>query len=67
MMRINSYRHLNRMKIYEGFPFDIAGPVDFRRVVDRDEEYDPESLILSFETFYPGQLGQHPAGDLCTE
>jgi hypothetical protein len=55
------------MKIYEGFPFDIAGPVDFRRVVDRDEEYDPESLILSFETFYPGQLGQHPAGDLCTE
>jgi len=54
------------MRMYQSFPFDIAGPIDFRKLVVKDEEYSSESLVLAFETFYPGELGQHPAGDLCT-
>lgn len=36
-MRINSFKHLNRMRVYQAYPFDIAGPVDFRRIIDKDE------------------------------
>ena len=31
------------------------------------EEYDPNILTLPYETFYPGILGQHVDGDLCTK
>lgn len=46
--RINNYKHLNRMRIYTADPMDIAGPVDFRQLIIGAEEYDPESLILSY-------------------
>jgi hypothetical protein len=66
MLRITGFQNLNRMRIYSQDPFDIAGPVDFRQLIIGYEEYNPDILILSYETFYPAQLGQHPAGDLCT-
>lgn len=46
--RINNFKHLNRMRIYESDPMDIAGPVDFRQLIIGREEYDPETLILSY-------------------
>jgi hypothetical protein len=53
-LRIVGYKNLNRMRMYQSWPFDIAGPIDFRKLVINDEEYNPQSLILAFETFYPG-------------
>ena len=67
MMRINRFQNLNRMRIYWSDPMVIAGPVDFRQLVVGQEEFDPEYLILPYETFYPGQVGQHPENDLCTK
>ena len=67
MLRVTGFRNLNRMRIYQRDPMDIAGPVDFRQVMTGYEEYNPDILVMSYETFYPGQLGQHPAGDLCTK
>ena len=55
------------MKIYIPDPFNIAGPVDFRQLLIGQEEYDPDVLTLPYETFYPGMLGQHRDGDLCTK
>ena len=66
LMRINSYRNLNRMRIYQTNALNIAGPVDFRQLLVGREEYDPNILILPYESFYPGQVGQHPENDLCT-
>ena len=31
----------------------IAGPYDFIRYIQGYDEYDPDVLIMNFETFYP--------------
>lgn len=67
MWRITNYRNLNRMKIYDNDAMKIAGPVDFRQFVNGYEEYDPEYLLMPYETFYPGQITQHPENDRCTK
>ena len=56
LARINNYRNLNRMRIYNKDAFDIAGPVDFRQLLVGQEEYDPRVLTLPYESFYPGQI-----------
>ena len=65
MLRINNFRNLNRMKIYSQLALSIAGPVDFRQLLIGQEEYDPQIILMPYETFYPGQT-DHPDGDLCT-
>ena len=37
LMRINSYRNLNRMRIYQTNALNIAGPVDFRQLLAGQE------------------------------
>ena len=41
MLRIIGHQNLNRMRMYERDPMNIAGPVDFRQLVIGAEEYDP--------------------------
>ena len=53
------------MRVFESDPFTIAGPVDFRQVVRKQEEYDPQNLMILYETFNPGPWFFHPEGDLC--
>ena len=53
------------MRIYDPDAANIAGPVDFRQLLVRQEEYDPNILILAYETIYPAPIGQHPIEDLC--
>ena len=65
LWRITNFKNLNRMRIYDYDPMDIAGPIDFRQLVSGRDEYDPNVLILSYESFYPAQLTQHPARDMC--
>lgn len=60
LMKITGYRNINRMRIYRVNPLLVAGPVDFRQLLQGQEEYDPDILLLPYETFYPGQVGQHP-------
>jgi len=67
MLRINNYRNLNRMRIYDNYASGIAGPIDFRQLLIGQEEYDPDVLTLSYETFYPAQVTEHPLKDLCTK
>ena len=59
-MKITGYANINRMRIYQQNPLSIAGPVDFRQLLIGQEEYDPDVLILPYESFYPGQIEQHP-------
>ena len=37
MLRINNYRNLNRMRIYDNDAMNIAGPIDFRQLLIGDE------------------------------
>lgn len=67
LLRVTNFPNLNRMRIYEKNALAIAGPIDFRQVVDGYEEYDPDILIIQFEYFYPGQVGRPPFGDLRTK
>ena len=67
MGRITNFRNLNRMNIYLSDAMSIAGPMDFRQFVTLEEEYDPDILMMRYETFYPGQLTQHPEEDRCTK
>ena len=41
LWRITSFKNLNRMRIYNSDPMDIAGPIDFRQLIIGKEEYDP--------------------------
>ena len=54
------------MRIYSDIALSIAGPFDFRQIVKGMEVYDPEILMLPFESFYPGQANRPPLDDLCT-
>ena len=63
--RINNFRNLNRMRIFTGDPFPIAGPIDWRQVVHRQEEYNPEFLMVPLERFNPGPFYFHPEPDVC--
>lgn len=65
MRRINNFRNLNRMRIYTSDPFNIAGPVDWRQFIYRQEEYDPQVLFVPYERFNPSPMGMHPVADLC--
>ena len=56
MRRINNFRNLNRMRIYDSYALSIAGPIDFRQLLVGQEEYDPGVLTLPYETFYPAQV-----------
>lgn len=66
LWRITGYRNVNRMQIYSDVALNIAGPFDFRQVVNGMEEYSPDILMLPFEIFYPGQIDRPPFDDLCT-
>ena len=65
LRRINNFRNLNRMRIYSSHPFTIAGPIDWRQVVHRQQEYDPQNLMIPYEVFNPGPFFFHPEGDIC--
>lgn len=36
-LRIVNIKNLNRMRMYQSWPFDIAGPIDFRKLIVKDE------------------------------
>lgn len=56
MLRINNYRNLNRMRIYDSYASSIAGPIDFRQLLVGQEEYDRDVLTMPYDTFYPAQV-----------
>ena len=41
LYRVTNFRNINRMRIYSELALNIAGPFDFRQVVNGEEEYDP--------------------------
>ena len=67
LWRITNFRNINRMRIYDNYAMLVAGPIDFSQLLVGQEEYDPDIILLPYETFYPAQLIQHPLGDLCTK
>ena len=67
MLRINNYRNLNRMRIYDNYASSIAGPIDFRQLLVGQEEYDVDVLTMPYDSFYPAQVAEHPLKDLCTK
>jgi hypothetical protein len=52
-LREISLNNTNRYNIFLRDAMEIAGPHDFRWIVRGVEEYDPDYLILDYETFYP--------------
>jgi hypothetical protein len=52
-LREISFNNTNRYNIFLRDAFEIAGTSDFRWVVRGAEEYDPDYLIMDYETFYP--------------
>jgi hypothetical protein len=67
MWRITNYRNINRMRLYHPYASSIAGPIDFRQFIIGQEEYDPQTLCMPYETFYPAQVTEHPEKDRCTK
>jgi len=66
LWRITNFRNINRMRIYDNYAMIVAGPIDFNQLLVGQEEYDPDIILMPYETFYPAQLIQHPLGDMCT-
>ncbi len=67
ILRVTRYQNLNRIRVYQADAMQIAGPVDWRQLLIGEEEFNPDFLLLPYETFYPGQVGQHPENDLCVK
>ena len=65
LLRINNYRNLNRMRIYDNDAMMVAGPIDFRQLLISEEEYDIDVLVMPYDSFYPGQTNQHIENDRC--
>ena len=53
LLRIISHYNTNCYNIYQQDAMQIAGPYDFIRYIQGYDEYDPDVLIMNFETFYP--------------
>jgi hypothetical protein len=53
LLRIISHNNTNRYNLWLRDAMEIAGPHNFRWMVRGMEEYDPDYLIMSYDTFYP--------------
>ena len=55
MLRVSNYRNVNRMQMYHRNALYIAGPTDFRQVLQGEEEYSSDILLMHIEYFYPAE------------
>ena len=53
LLRIISSFNTNRYNIFDRDAMHIAGPYNFRQYIQGYDEYDPDILIMGFDTFYP--------------
>lgn len=53
LLRIINHRNTNNYNIFLRDAMQIAGPYDFRQYIQGYEEYDPDVLVLGFDSFYP--------------
>lgn len=53
LLRIISHTNTNKYNIYLRDAVMIAGPNDFRQLIQGEEEYDPDILLMEYATFYP--------------
>ena len=63
--RVVTYQNINRMRFYYPEAASIAGSIDFRQVVQGDEEQNPNILILHQLYYYPSQANHYPYRDKC--
>lgn len=65
--RLSNIKNVNRFRVYGHDALVIAGPINYRQMIFRDEEQNSNILVNHYEYFFAGQLTRFPYVDLCVK